>query len=77
MSSKITSLICRILFLASFAIAGVAVWEKLANLMGMTLTRGYYSNTQLLEFSAIALLFVLALQLREIKSVLSAQGSKT
>jgi len=46
---------------------GIAVWEKLANMMGLTLTRGYYSNWQLLGFSAIALLFVMALQLREIK----------
>jgi len=74
MISKITSLIYRILFLASFVIAGIAVWEKMAHLMGLTLTRGYYSNIQLLELSAIALLFVLALQLREIKSILSSQG---
>jgi len=67
MIKKLTSIICRILFLASFVVAGIAVWEKLANIMGLTLTRGYYSNWQLLEYSAIVLLFVIALQLREIK----------
>ena len=51
MIKQITSLISRILFIISFVIAGVAVWEKLANTVGLTLTRGYYSNWQLLEFS--------------------------
>jgi len=68
MMKQLISLICRILFLASFVVAGIAVWEKLANIFGYTLTRGYYSNWQLLEFSVVALLFVLALQLREIKN---------
>ena len=68
---QLTSLISRILFIASFTIAGVAFWEKLSNVIGYTLTRGYYANWQLLEFSAIALLFVIAFQLREIKTSLS------
>jgi len=71
MIGQFTSIVCRVLFIVSFALSGVAIWEKLANLVGMTLTRGYYSNWQLLEFSAIALLFVIALQLREIKTKLN------
>ena len=71
----LTSIISRILFIASFFIAGVAVWEKLANIIGFTLTRGYYSNWQLLQFAAIALLFVIALQLREIKRSLAAKNN--
>lgn len=65
---KLSSLTSRILFLASFIIAFIAVSEKMANLLGYTFTKGYYSNWQLLAFSAIALLFVIALQLREIKT---------
>ena len=65
--NTLTSFISRILFIASFLFVGFAVWEKLANMIGYTVTRGYYSNWQLLEFAAIALLFVIALQLREIK----------
>jgi len=64
--SKLISLLSRILFLISFVIAGVAVWEKLANLFGMTLLRGY-PPSRLLEFAAVVLLFVIAMQLREIK----------
>jgi len=75
MIKQITSLISRILFIASFIVAGIAVWEKVANTMGLTLTRGYYSNWQLLEFSVVSLLFVIALQLREIKISIEAKGS--
>ena len=75
MITQITSLISRILFIASFIIAGIAVWEKLANMMGLTLMRGYYTNWQLFEFSAVALLFVIALQLREIKISIDTKGS--
>jgi hypothetical protein len=75
MINKITSLISWIFFIASFIIAGIALWEKLANLMGLTLTRGYYSNMQLLEFSVVALLFVITIQLREIKKSLAAKDS--
>ena len=67
MIKKLTSLISRLLFIISFAFIGIAVCEKFANFFGFTLTRGYHSNWQLLEYSAIAILFVIALQLREIK----------
>ncbi len=64
---KLSSIVSRILFIVSFVLAGLAVWEKLANIFGYTFLR-IYSPGRLLEFSAIALLFVIALQLREIKS---------
>ncbi len=67
MIKQLTSLISRILFIVSFIFAGIAVSEKVANLIGYTLTRGCYPNWNLLELSAISLLFVIALQLREIK----------
>lgn len=71
--NRLISFICRVLFIVSFIMAGIAVWEKMANMMGYTITRGLYANWQLLEFAAITLLFVIALQLREIKAAL---GSK-
>ncbi len=74
MMEKLSSIVCRILFIGSFVLAGLAVWEKLANIFGYTLLR-VYSPWHILEFSAIALLFVIALQLREIKSSLKTQRS--
>jgi hypothetical protein len=75
MINQLTSLISRILFTASFITAGIVFLEKLANYVGYTLTRGYYSNWQILDLSAIALLFVIALQLREIKRSLAANNT--
>jgi hypothetical protein len=74
MMEKLSSLVSRILFIGSFVLAGLAVWEKLANMIGYTLLR-VYSPWRLLEFAAIALFFVIALQLREIKSSLKIQRS--
>jgi hypothetical protein len=69
MTEKFIKIACRILFLTSFIIAGVAISEKVANLLGLGMLRGY-PPSRLLAFSAVSLLFVVALQLREIKKAL-------
>lgn len=63
---KLTSFISRILFILAFTLAASAVSEKMANMFGFDFFRNY-SPSRLLELSAIALFFVVALQLREIK----------
>ena len=72
---RLTSIVCRILLAAAFVLAGLAVWERLAQLAGYTLLRGHYDPWRLLEYAVVALLFVVALQLREIKLELRARGS--
>ena len=72
---KLISIVSRILFVASFVLAAFAAWEKLANMFGYTLLMAY-SPWRFLEFSAIALFFVIALQLREIKLSIKTEGSK-
>ena len=67
------SAVSRVLFIGSFVLAGLAVWEKLANLFGYTVLRAYTPG-RLLEFAAIALFFVVALQLREIKKSLETKA---
>ena len=65
--SEITSKISRVLFVAAFVLAGLAVLEKVANLFGyMLIAKSYEAPWRLLEVAAIALFFVCALQLREI-----------
>lgn len=64
---QFTSIICRILFIASFVLAGLGIGEKLVNLFGYTFLRAH-DPWRVLEVSAVALLFVIALQLREIKT---------
>jgi hypothetical protein len=66
--NQLSRLASRALFLAAFVLAGLAVWEKLANHFGRTLVfLSGYVPSRLLELAAVALLFVIALQLREIK----------
>jgi len=72
----LTSLVCRLLFLAAFLVAGLALWEKVANLTGFTVlgVRETVGAGRLLEISGIILLFVIALQLREIAHALRARA---
>jgi len=67
-------IVCRIFFIVSCILAGVAVSGKLANLLGLGFLEGY-PPSRLLAFSAVSLLFVIALQLREIKKALNAKNS--
>ena len=73
MLTTIASIASRILFIGSLLLAAVAAWEKLANLVGLTLLRGAYAPWRLLEFSVVGLLFVIALQLREIRVTLQTR----
>jgi hypothetical protein len=66
MSDKLSSVMSRVLFLAAVLLAGLAVGEKLLNAFGFTVLRDY-APSRLVEFAAVAVLFVIALQLREIK----------
>jgi hypothetical protein len=68
MIGKLSSVISRVLFLVAFLLAGLAVWEKLLNAFGFTVLRGY-APSRLLEYAAVAVLFVIALQLREMKDL--------
>ena len=65
--NQLISMSSRVLFVGAFALALVAIWEKLANLFGFTVLRAVYSPSRLLEVAVVALLFVIALQLREVK----------
>ncbi len=70
------SLVCRVLFLVAFLMAALALWEKVANLAGFTVlgVRDSIGAGRLLEISGITLLFVIALQLRELAHALKAKG---
>jgi len=66
--TQMSSTASRTLFAGAVVMAGLAVLEKLANFAGYTLTfLGNYGPSRLLELAAVALLFVISIQLREIK----------
>ena len=68
MIGQLSRVMSRVLFLVAFLLTGLAVWEKLLNAFGFTMLRGY-APSRLLEYAAVAVLFVIALQLREMKEL--------
>jgi hypothetical protein len=72
MNSKLST-ISRILFLVAILAAGLAIFERVSYAMGYTLLRGTLSGGRLLEISAILVIFVIAMLLREIRDVLQAK----
>ena len=67
------SLISRVVFTIALLAGGLAIFERLAFAMGYTFLRGTISGGRLLEISAILVIFVIALLLREIRDLLRAQ----
>lgn len=66
------SFISRLFFIVAFVLLACAISEKMADLFGLPgLSR--YSPARLLSFAVTALLFVIALELRDIKYLLNAQ----
>lgn len=65
--------IYRIFFAGAFVLAALCILEKASNVfIGLTFMSGY-SPWRLLELSAFILLFVIALELRDIRNL---QGNK-
>ncbi len=61
----IVSIVCRIFFAGAFALLALATFERLSFALGYTLLRGTLTGGRLLEISAVALIFVIALLLRQ------------
>jgi hypothetical protein len=68
---NLQSLVLRVLFAASFVLLALAVSERLANLLGYTLLREVLAPSRLLEVAATAMVFVIALVLRQIRDRLA------
>ncbi len=64
----------RVFFLVALALSGLAVLERIVNIQGYTLLRGAYTGGRLVEFAGVLLLYVIALELRQIKRSLAAKG---
>ncbi|MBU0740848.1 hypothetical protein KKA85_04240 [bacterium] len=61
------SVFSRMMFIVAMLFFFLAVFEKIANLNGQTLSFINYEPGRLLEFSAIMLLFVITVTLRRIR----------
>ncbi len=76
MLDEFVSIANRALFVAAFFLAALAVLEKAVNFFGFTiLLLRNYAPSRMLELAALALLFVIALQLREIKKARQSGAS--
>jgi hypothetical protein len=69
---NLQSLVLRVLFAGAFALLALAVVERLANLLGYTLLREALLPSRLLEVSVVAMVFVIALVLRQIRDRLAS-----
>ena len=67
---KWTSPISRVFFLGAFALMAVGVIERVANATGYTVLGGTFTGGRLLEIAAVLLVFVIAIQLREMREEL-------
>jgi hypothetical protein len=66
MTGNLTNTANRVLFGASVLLTGLAVWDRVIHAFGYTILRGY-APSRLLDLAGLGLLFVIALELREIK----------
>jgi len=66
----LVSNVCRIFFAGACILFVLAAFERLSYVFGYTLLRGVFSGGRLLEISAVILIFVIALLLRQIRDKL-------
>lgn len=66
---KLLSFTCRVFFAGAFVLFALAIIERLANASGYTVLQSYRGG-RILEFAAILLIFVIAIQLREMRELL-------
>ncbi|MGH0034538.1 MAG: hypothetical protein ACQGVK_05885 [Myxococcota bacterium] len=69
------SVALRVLFVGAFGILALGVLERLVNAVGYTVMRGAFSGGRLLEISAVVVLFVVAVLLRQIRDELRARSA--
>ncbi len=69
---KLMSMTSRLFFLGAFVLLGLAVIERVANATGYTIMQLFQSG-RLLEFAVVLLVFVIAMQLREMKEELKSR----
>jgi 3-hydroxymyristoyl/3-hydroxydecanoyl-(acyl carrier protein) dehydratase len=69
---KLMSMLSRLFFLGAFVLLGLAVMEKIANATGYTILR-LYEGGRMLEFAAVLLVFVIAIQQREMKEEIKSR----
>jgi hypothetical protein len=69
MIDRLISFFNRLFFAGAFVLLFLAIWNRILQLFGWTID-WYYEAGRILEFSAIMMIFVIALLLRQIREQL-------
>jgi hypothetical protein len=69
---RLVSMTSRLFFLGAFVLLALAVIERVANAIGYTIVPVFQSG-RLLDFAVVLLVFVIAMQLREMKEELKSK----
>ncbi len=70
---KLISMTSRLFFLGAFVLFGLALIERVSNAIGYTILDQTTSPVHLLDAAAVLLVFVIAIQLREMKEELKSR----
>ena len=70
MIDQTISFICRIFFVVALVLLFLAIWDRVLLTFGWTLTFLPYQPGRLMELSALLMVFVIALLLRQIREKL-------
>jgi hypothetical protein len=73
MINSLISYLSRIFFAFALLIVLVAVWDRIIRLFGWTLSWMTYQPGRLLEISAVLVIFIIAILLRQIRDELRKQ----
>ena len=73
MINTLISYLSRIFFIFALLIVLVAVWDRIIRIFGWTLSWMTYQPGRLLEISAVLVIFIIAILLRQIRDELRKQ----
>ena len=73
MNDQLTSIFCRLFFIAAMLLLFISLWNKFIGLFGWTLPWLPYNAARLFEFSAMLMIVVIALLLRQIRDQLKSK----
>jgi hypothetical protein len=73
-TDRLTSFLNRVFFAAAFLLLAVALLDRLVSFFGYTILGSTYTAGRLLEFSAIMLLFVIALLVRQTRDAMQRRA---
>ena len=73
---KLESVIRGVFFYGAFVLLAFAAIEKIANILNRSLSGGTYPPYRLVQYAAIALVFVIAMQLHQIRLLLSSKSAE-